>query len=776
MRALFSIVLGFTVCEALFDLVESGITMENQPDQSLIIAEYLRLKDAGKNVDVDALCKKYPDMPDGLRSYITGEELFEPAAKPIDENGKLIPSVSLFDAFGGVKMAVIVSGIVFLLTSVIVMFSMRPDQGEVDLQIDQSLQVQYQRSEKLSKDPHLPLDNKKPSLPSVGKQSTFPNAPLVKQPVKHKKQKQEKHLRQQVVKLVDEPLWHSLEDPIANSGRVLIELQNGEHNPLQGKEDELNRSGRGERFISVRMIFPLRKQLGSMAKALNMTVPEVRDKVVITDFNIQRMEAVAGPNPWSGDWQDIDIKDAIKILKECKDYDEDGLSFKKTDLFTMALPMRLLGTWKKWSSHPRAERFTLSKEGKALEKRIKVWMTTNSKFIKNQNKTVMNIKKGGFSKYQFNFRATGEESLRSEGREAVLRKMEKDLKISDKEQSVGITWQKLGDDLTTSSPLLLFRYLDFSVKPGRYYRYRARVELKNPNFNKPVNEVKHNTIKTGLYRRTPWSKSTTPVLVPRDVNYYFTRVIKPTSPRVPLSAQIEVFHWLPETGTVVNSRFDVKIGEYIRRVTNTYILKPAAGTFEKEDAMIGPSKDVLVDINNDNDIHHVTARKLFKDLHLPKQQIGIGTTNLILIVDEYGRLVPKNPAEDFSRLIAEKARILRIHDVFEYIKDIRNEGPSNKRSVHKALRELTEAEFIDTPFRDVMEYFADYHLINIKFDSNLLKSNKSILRKPVNLNVKNLTLQVALEKILVSFNLTYLVNNNSIIIRKSKVKKKKQRD
>ncbi len=59
--------------------------MNTPSDQSLIISEYLRQKDAGKNVDVDALCKKYPDMADGLRSYLAGEALFDPAINP-DQN------------------------------------------------------------------------------------------------------------------------------------------------------------------------------------------------------------------------------------------------------------------------------------------------------------------------------------------------------------------------------------------------------------------------------------------------------------------------------------------------------------------------------------------------------------------------------------------------------------------------------------------------------------------------------------------------------------------
>lgn len=49
----------------------------------------------------------------------------------------------------------------------------------------------------------------------------------------------------------------------------------------------------------------------------------------------------------------------------------------------------------------------------------------------------------------------------------------------------------------------LFRFIDFTVKPGRWYRYRVRLELRNPNFGKPTDDP---FLAVGQTRWSPWSR------------------------------------------------------------------------------------------------------------------------------------------------------------------------------------------------------------------------------------------------------------------------------
>lgn len=55
--------------------------MADQAGDSLIVAEYLRRKDAGEKVDVNSLVKVYPEQADALRSYLENEAMFSSEAQ-----------------------------------------------------------------------------------------------------------------------------------------------------------------------------------------------------------------------------------------------------------------------------------------------------------------------------------------------------------------------------------------------------------------------------------------------------------------------------------------------------------------------------------------------------------------------------------------------------------------------------------------------------------------------------------------------------------------------
>ena len=64
------------------------------PDQekrlNAILAAYLKRKDAGQEVNQDAMLKAYPELADGLRSYFEGEALMD-AGAPAFAATKLSP-------------------------------------------------------------------------------------------------------------------------------------------------------------------------------------------------------------------------------------------------------------------------------------------------------------------------------------------------------------------------------------------------------------------------------------------------------------------------------------------------------------------------------------------------------------------------------------------------------------------------------------------------------------------------------------------------------------
>jgi hypothetical protein len=57
---------------------------------------------------------------------------------------------------------------------------------------------------------------------------------------------------------------------------------------------------------------------------------------------------------------------------------------------------------------------------------------------------------------------------------------------------------------------LLFRFLDFGVERGRYYRYRVKLEIKNPSFRQHSSDP---FLAVGQTRETPWSQPSNAILI-----------------------------------------------------------------------------------------------------------------------------------------------------------------------------------------------------------------------------------------------------------------------
>jgi hypothetical protein len=60
----------------------------------------------------------------------------------------------------------------------------------------------------------------------------------------------------------------------------------------------------------------------------------------------------------------------------------------------------------------------------------------------------------------------------------------------------------------------LFRFLDFGVERGRYYRYRVKLEVKNPYFRQQTTDP---FLAVGATRVTPWSQPSTAILIESKV-------------------------------------------------------------------------------------------------------------------------------------------------------------------------------------------------------------------------------------------------------------------
>ncbi|MDO4574918.1 MAG: hypothetical protein Q4D98_06855 [Planctomycetia bacterium] len=73
---------------------------------------------------------------------------------------------------------------------------------------------------------------------------------------------------------------------------------------------------------------------------------------------------------------------------------------------------------------------------------------------------------------------------------------------------------------TTSAPVRLFRFVDYTVLPGVQYTYRVKLILHNPNYMyKPSHHVANEEITKSKYLTTDWSKPSPVVAVVRDERF-----------------------------------------------------------------------------------------------------------------------------------------------------------------------------------------------------------------------------------------------------------------
>jgi len=106
---------------------------------------------------------------------------------------------------------------------------------------------------------------------------------------------------------------------------------------------------------------------------------------------------------------------------------------------------------------------------------------------------------------------------------------------------------------------LLFRFFDFSVQPGRKYRYRVKLWLVNPNYGLDPRYLKDTSLKDLKYiEPNEWTEPTEVVEVPTDSELLLLAVKAPPPTRVAgePTAELGIVHWVSDTGATVYEDFE----------------------------------------------------------------------------------------------------------------------------------------------------------------------------------------------------------------------------
>jgi hypothetical protein len=443
-------------------------------------------------------------------------------------------------------------------------------------------------------------------------------------------------------------------------------------------------SARGVRVMAVRGVFPIQKQIENYRNALHVTQDEAAELLEITDFILERQVALAGPDPWKDSpWVVVNIESALEVLNECSDLDsEDPVPQALRDVaITMDLPLNLLGVWKSFATHPLIKNEELSPE--AIEEEAKL-LEKVSEVAGSKSEDPAQPRKKGLARNQRDFKSMVNQVTGDSESRGMFEQMMKQMKTSQPKPSAGPRgghgamsgmgmpggmpgmpgmgggMRGLGalDRLVARRKYLLFRYFDFDVEFGMAYRYRVRLELRNPNFERPADELGDIEIAKGEYRMTPWSNTSNPDVVRNKAGYFLKDVerepyreekVKPSSKAVAL---ISMYEWDTTMGTVFSDVLNLNaIGGYIgeKKEKGTLIPDLVAGTLEKGEHTF-MTQDALVDVESDFDV----APDQHPDLNL-KTEKGRGTARLglleeALVVTATGELKTLgHPMDDYDK-------------------------------------------------------------------------------------------------------------------------------
>lgn len=428
-------------------------------------------------------------------------------------------------------------------------------------------------------------------------------------------------------------------------------------------------AARGYRYVAVRAIVPIKEQIEKAMKSLNMNYSDASAAIEYTDFVLERQTAEAGSDPWSGPWVKVDVKAALKVLEECADYDPDPVPQDLQDsVITMPLPYRMLRYWGDDATHPNIKHFQLSKE--EMEREEKMYSKLKEEAEKLNLEAQPKVQKKGLYQGGTDVRGLANMAMRSSDSSTIMSSM-----MQTMNESGGQRMQipDIKSRMGASGRLYLFRYFDFEVEPGMAYRYRLKLELKNPNFERPYDEVENEAFTRGPYRNTDWSNISNPSVVPDAANYFLKDVERDPSredkhAKKPI-ASIAMFQTHESLGTLLADTLKIDaLGQFISEKKKSWILDPATPSFKEEEVQF-VSEDLLVDAIGDLEL----SPSLHPDLRLKsdrgRRDVALGLLPEALIATAGGELKELDPVSDAKKEQSLDKKVEEERRNFQYLKD-----------------------------------------------------------------------------------------------------------
>lgn len=455
---------------------------------------------------------------------------------------------------------------------------------------------------------------------------------------------------------------------------------------MSGMADSAEKAS-GRRYNVVVGVVDVKKQTQLLRQKLHVdSLSQAAALLDYRDFHIQRQRAVPGPNPWAGEWKDVQTKASIDALAQASDFDPEIVAAKYTiDVFTSPLPHRLDSEWDpNHVGHPRIPTLTEDEQEQEL-----LANKAAAKVAGESGDADEPGGRGGFARVQKDANrlrsqamSTGEGAKKTQD---YMLEMMKGMPGMDKARSsrepdpgamrssmmagmmgmmgAGMAGATQGG-LDPTSDMLLFRYFDFDVEPGECYRYRIKLIAANPSYEETF--VAAPTVAEGELRESDWSSPSPPAVVESDVEYALMKVSERYG-RQEGAADLKIVQFDTNLGTLIMDTLKVLYGAYVGGdVQRTMHLDVGAPTF-KEEKVTFTSKDILLDSAGSPKL----SAAAIGDLQLGKSAQKItknGTLDLAVTLNRFGEIVELD-ADSKTDLRAAEKKVAEQREPYQEIKE-----------------------------------------------------------------------------------------------------------
>lgn len=253
----------------------------------------------------------------------------------------------------------------------------------------------------------------------------------------------------------------------------------------------------GRRWVVVRGIVPYAEQLADYVNIFQNTYESENGAAEpeYLGFEVERAEVSSGDNTSEPNWEKLEnLNEALEESLRWGKYPEPIQQKYLIDALTESLPPMVFKNHDETVGHPKIP-FATAKEV----------ATDKAKSVKSDKKDAgfANVLGKG-RKSKASGRGTGKQGAAGKG-----------------QLGRGSNGAKSLDAPVERADVALFRFFDFNVEPGKTYRYRIRVVLRNPNFEVPLQYLdKTNAaqLAEGEFRMTEWSPPTSAITVPKSTD------------------------------------------------------------------------------------------------------------------------------------------------------------------------------------------------------------------------------------------------------------------